>query len=647
MGKAKALLLVTIMIVLLGGFVMWNFNKDTDGDGLTDWNEMNKYRTNPTLKDSDGDSLSDYNEIFTYRTNPLKNDTDEDGLLDGDEVINYKTDANSKDTDKDGLTDYEEIFTYHTDPLKNDTDGDNLTDYEEINYNTNPNSEDTDKDGLTDYYEIFKYRTNPLKNDTDRDGLSDYDERINYKTDPNLEDTDNDRLDDHEEITIYHTDPLTDDTDKDGLTDYEEIFTYKTNPLSKDSDGDDLDDYSEIFTYSSNPLNNDTDSDGLPDGAEVSVYNTDPTSNDTDGDYLPDGYEVKIGTNPSHDWRDSFDEETLKAGLSKLLRTKVDPLAKRFSNYSSTLDKAWEILSWIGDNIEYNYTKANRIDDIVANWSSMSENERELYNNLTRIQAANDTAYFYRSGVCTDYAILTAVLLLEDNVQPVYIFDINYRDREVGHATVAIRVNGDYFVLDQNLPPIPLGNYYWSSIHSGMGEISDLTVYKVTLEENMEIKIENWTWTSKDLKKMAYKFTDEDIELLSNLTKEYFIKLYPWYKEDTRLKNLAEKDLEAIKTKGNASNEFLPPGFTSGMTFWWKSSEYFVLYYHPSLAEKLIKYWWPGPAFLSEDWTEYLKNYNKYYLIIGMKTNDITTIRDSEGNTWETPEFIMVLEAAR
>ncbi len=40
------------------------------------------YRLNPTTLDSDGDGLSDYDEIFLYHTNPLSPDTDGDGIPD-------------------------------------------------------------------------------------------------------------------------------------------------------------------------------------------------------------------------------------------------------------------------------------------------------------------------------------------------------------------------------------------------------------------------------------------------------------------------------------------------------------------------------------------------------------------------------------
>ncbi|MDP4117227.1 MAG: OmpA family protein, partial [Bacteroidota bacterium] len=149
-------------------------NPDTDGDGLSDGDEVMKYHTNPLKADTDGDGLSDYDEIMKYHTNPLKADTDGDGLNDGEEVLTYKTDPLKADTDGDGLSDGDEVMKYKTDPLKIDTDGDGLSDYDEImKYHTDPLNADTDGDGLKDGEEVMKYKTDPLKADTDGGSVND------------------------------------------------------------------------------------------------------------------------------------------------------------------------------------------------------------------------------------------------------------------------------------------------------------------------------------------------------------------------------------------------------------------------------------------------------------------------------------------
>ena len=58
---------------------------DSDGDGLTDaWEEQ--HGTNALSKDSDSDGLSDYEELACYFTDPLNSDSDGDGWSDGKEV---------------------------------------------------------------------------------------------------------------------------------------------------------------------------------------------------------------------------------------------------------------------------------------------------------------------------------------------------------------------------------------------------------------------------------------------------------------------------------------------------------------------------------------------------------------------------------
>jgi len=179
--------------------------KDTDADGLMDYIEE-RLGTNPKNPDTDGDGLLDGEEVNKYGTDPLKHDTDGDGLTDGDEVKKHKTDPMKVDTDADGLTDGEEVLRHRTDPLKVDTDGDELSDGDEVNkYRTSPLKPDTDGDGLTDSEELFKHGTDPLKLDMDGDGLSDGEE-IAKGTSPLKADTDGDLWNDL--IDIAPTNPL-------------------------------------------------------------------------------------------------------------------------------------------------------------------------------------------------------------------------------------------------------------------------------------------------------------------------------------------------------------------------------------------------------------------------------------------------------
>lgn len=63
-------------------------NLDSDGDGLSDYDEIYIYHTDPYNHDSDNDNLSDYDEIMIFGTDPLSADTDGDTYFDGQEILN-------------------------------------------------------------------------------------------------------------------------------------------------------------------------------------------------------------------------------------------------------------------------------------------------------------------------------------------------------------------------------------------------------------------------------------------------------------------------------------------------------------------------------------------------------------------------------
>jgi hypothetical protein len=87
---------------------------DKDQDGL-DADQESQCGTSDSNLDSDGDGLSDYEEVFVYHTDPANWDTDGEGLSDGAEVN-----------------------VHHTNPLAADTDGDWLNDWFEVTYGLNP-----------------------------------------------------------------------------------------------------------------------------------------------------------------------------------------------------------------------------------------------------------------------------------------------------------------------------------------------------------------------------------------------------------------------------------------------------------------------------------------------------------------------------
>ena len=117
------------------------------------------------LTDTDGDGLTDFEESVVYKTDLLNVDTDSDSMPDGWEVTHnllpaIASDAQS-DTDGDTLTAYHEYLA-GTNPADPDSD---------LN-GTRDDAEDFDNDGLTVAQECAK-GTDPLDADTDHDGWDD------------------------------------------------------------------------------------------------------------------------------------------------------------------------------------------------------------------------------------------------------------------------------------------------------------------------------------------------------------------------------------------------------------------------------------------------------------------------------------------
>ncbi|MDQ8191638.1 LamG domain-containing protein [Roseibacillus persicicus] len=137
-------------------------NPDTDSDGLCDnWEQVYFNNLNEIGSgDSDGDGLSNENEMNLHFTDPGISDTDNDGLDDNEEISgslnpfsNEATDPLSFDTDGDGIDDGDELLdtigsTFVTNPNSADTDGDGFDDAVEISIGSDP----TDENDFPDYY---------------------------------------------------------------------------------------------------------------------------------------------------------------------------------------------------------------------------------------------------------------------------------------------------------------------------------------------------------------------------------------------------------------------------------------------------------------------------------------------------------------
>lgn len=143
------------MIIYRGDIVIARvyLDEDTDGDGLSDWEEIEEIGTDPLKQDTDGDGLSDFEELG-IGLDPTRSNVD-------------------TDTDEDGIDDLDELER-NLDPTDQDTDNDNSNDGEDAFPNQSCASVDTDNDGQPD---SFHGEDNDcdlsIDNDDDNDGVDD------------------------------------------------------------------------------------------------------------------------------------------------------------------------------------------------------------------------------------------------------------------------------------------------------------------------------------------------------------------------------------------------------------------------------------------------------------------------------------------
>jgi cell wall-associated NlpC family hydrolase len=127
---------------------------DTDNDGLSDALER-RYGLDPLRADTDGDNLTDAQEMVTYKTDGRKADTDSDGLNDAFELA-QGLDPRSPDSDADGHMDGALTPLQQT-----DSDRDGLDDNLEQVLGLNAQLADSDSDGFSDALE-YHSGSNPL-----------------------------------------------------------------------------------------------------------------------------------------------------------------------------------------------------------------------------------------------------------------------------------------------------------------------------------------------------------------------------------------------------------------------------------------------------------------------------------------------------
>jgi len=160
-----------------GNAIVYSLRGDWDNDGYENLSDPVPLVFTDETTDVDLDGVPDLVE-FALGSDVFNLDSDGDGISDGDEVNIYGSNPASNDSDSDGLPDGIELSLGLNllDPLdaEHDLDSDGLTNVFEFRFTTKIDVADTDGDTLSDGEEYSNIgRTHPLRSDTDGDGVND------------------------------------------------------------------------------------------------------------------------------------------------------------------------------------------------------------------------------------------------------------------------------------------------------------------------------------------------------------------------------------------------------------------------------------------------------------------------------------------
>jgi hypothetical protein len=273
-------------------------------------------------------------------------------------------------------------------------------------------------------------------------------------------------------------------------------------------------------------------------------------------------------------------------------------------------ESAWNILDWENETIEYDWEKASLPPPELIYWSDGKVEVVRGKENI--IQTPTETIQ-RKKGVCSDYAILTAALLLGMGYQPVYLFDIKFENYDLDHATAAIRIDGHYFTIDQRPPILDLGSYYkkWAKYEEfGNKKISSIAVYQVMVEENRIEVVSLGNLTAEEIKQFDYILKEEDLEAIGFTMMIFLEKNFPSLKKDENLKDLDKR-------------KYLPPGYRDGGS-WKVRFSYFAEYYNPLFHSQFTEYLLD--QMLRGEIVKDLKNSNRFWIKVQVENSDLSVI---------------------
>ncbi|ASJ01980.1 hypothetical protein A3L09_01230 [Thermococcus profundus] len=220
-----------------------------------------------------------------------------------------------------------------------------------------------------------------------------------------------------------------------------------------------------------------------------------------------------------------------------------DPVTKNFERYlndpeergillnlsrslkgKNQIESAWKILEWEDKRLTYDYGRAE--PQFIPPSEFLSKGK----------------------GICGDYSLLTAGLLIAMNYSPVYVLAISFNDSETGHLTAAIRVGGKYLVADQHPPLMDLGTYYrhWAVYTANSSakplHIDRIEVYAVYWKDGRVNVRREGSMGRSEFMREDYNMTEGDArKLVGDLTSE-IQRRFPNLKQDPLLLGSEKRD---------------------------------------------------------------------------------------------------------
>lgn len=278
--------------------------------------------------------------------------------------------------------------------------------------------------------------------------------------------------------------------------------------------------------------------------------------------------------------------------LSKSERAKVSSLSDSLQG-GSIKDSAWNILKWEDQNIDYNYQKRAKSNH--------------------QVQKPQETLK-KRDGICTDYAVLTAGLLLEMDYQSIYLFDIDFKKSRNGHSAVGIELKGDYFILDQNPPVKNLESFYryWKqqrekTIQRPNKIIKKATVFGISIEKGNTEAREIKELDADDFMAHKYEVREADLKKIRKTLTRSLTRDFP-LKHDKKLANL--------DMKNQLPRKYRKGEYYSNVFYCWGG------YYDPIFHSNYCDYIYES-LFENRDLNKVLKKYEKFAITVNKESDDL------------------------